>query len=226
MRCRNSCCAKFRNRRHRDPQRRSRDHPRPGRRRPRGLERSDSRPWRRARVGGHPGRRLQSFPTTHRACRTWWTWLAGWSSEAGPRVARAWSLPTGDPGDWWPTTSWSPTAIRRSPESSARPSNEPASVDHVTDGQVLLDRLQDPLVRLPKVVLLEFDLLAIDGLTILRRLQKQAALRRFDVVMLSARTRENDIREAYDLGAVDVIQKPFSPGILVRRLLRIMDADG
>ncbi len=100
------------------------------------------------------------------------------------------------------------------------------SVDHVNDGQVLLDRLQDPLVRLPKVVLLEFDLLSIDGLTILRRLQKQAALRRFDVVMLSARTRENDIREAYDLGAVDVIQKPFAPGILVRRLLRIMDADG
>ncbi len=100
------------------------------------------------------------------------------------------------------------------------------SVDHVMDGQVLLERLQDPLIRLPKVVLLEFDLLAIDGLTILRRLQKQAALRRFDVVMLSARTRENDIRAAYDLGAVDVIQKPFSPGILVRRLLRIMDADG
>jgi CheY-like chemotaxis protein len=99
------------------------------------------------------------------------------------------------------------------------------SVAHVSDGQLLLERLADPDIRLPKLLLLEFDLLSVDGLTVLRRLHRQAALRRFDVVMLSARTREADIRQAYDLGATEVIQKPFSPGILVRRILRIMDVD-
>ncbi|MEE9417161.1 MAG: response regulator, partial [Acidimicrobiales bacterium] len=96
------------------------------------------------------------------------------------------------------------------------------TVDHVPDGQLLLDRLADPQVRLPKLLILEFDLEGIDGLTILRRLQPQAALRRFDVVMLSARTRETDLQQAYDLGVTEVITKPFSPGILLRRLRRIM----
>ncbi len=100
------------------------------------------------------------------------------------------------------------------------------SVAHIADGQVLLERLENPLVRLPRLLLLEFDLLSVDGLTILRRLQRKSALRRFDVVMLSSRTRETDLREAYDLGASEVIQKPFSPGILVRRLLRILEDGG
>ncbi len=99
------------------------------------------------------------------------------------------------------------------------------SVHHVSDGQALLDRLQDPSVRLPKLLLLEFDLLSVDGLTVLRRLRRQAALRRFAVVMLSARTRETDIRQAYDLGVTEVMSKPFSPGILVRRLLRILEIE-
>jgi CheY-like chemotaxis protein len=99
------------------------------------------------------------------------------------------------------------------------------SVAHISDGQLLLERLQSPNVRLPKVLILEFDLLGVDGLTILRRLKRKSALRRFDVVMLSARTREADIRQAYDLGVTEVIAKPFSPGILVRRLLRLMEVE-
>ena len=60
----------------------------------------------------------------------------------------------------------------------------------------------------------------------LRRLHQKGAVRRFDIAMLSSRTRESDIRQAYDLGAAEVIQKPFSPGILARRLLRLVEADG
>lgn len=97
------------------------------------------------------------------------------------------------------------------------------SVEHVVDGQLLLERLRDVTIEPPKMLILEFDLLSVDGLTILRRLNNRAALRRFDVVMLSSRTRESDVRQAYDLGVVDVIEKPFSPGILVRRLKRLLD---
>lgn len=96
------------------------------------------------------------------------------------------------------------------------------AVEHVADGQRLLDRLRDPSLDLPRLVVLDFDLLSVDGLTILRRLDHQGALRRFDVVMLSARTRESDIRQAFDLGVADVIEKPFSPGIVARRLLRLV----
>lgn len=97
------------------------------------------------------------------------------------------------------------------------------TVEHVLDGQVLLERLRDLTMEPPKMLILDFDLLSVDGLTILRRLNSRAALRRFDVVMLSSRTRESDVRQAYDLGVVDVIEKPFSPGILVRRLMRLLN---
>lgn len=99
------------------------------------------------------------------------------------------------------------------------------SVDHIDDGELLLERLRDVTLEPPKLLILEFDLLSVDGLTILRRLAERAALRRLDVVMLSSRTRESDIRQAYDLGVADVIEKPFSPGILVRRLVRILELE-
>lgn len=97
------------------------------------------------------------------------------------------------------------------------------SIEHVSDGQELLDRLRDVRIEPPRLLILEFDMLSVDGLTILRRLSNRAALRRFDVVMLSSRSRESDVRQAYDLGALDVIPKPFSPGILIRRLTRLMN---
>ncbi len=99
------------------------------------------------------------------------------------------------------------------------------TVEHIADGQLLLERLRNPSLASPRLLLLEFDLLSVDGLTILRRLHRQGAVRRFDVVMLSSRTREADIRQAYDLGVIEVIDKPFSPGIVTRRLLRLVEVD-
>ncbi len=94
------------------------------------------------------------------------------------------------------------------------------TVEHLSDGQLLLERLRDPSLEAPRLLVLEFDLLSVDGLTILRRLHRQGATRRFDIVMMSSRTREEDIRQAYDLGVAEIIEKPFSPGIVARRLLR------
>lgn len=96
------------------------------------------------------------------------------------------------------------------------------TVDHIPDGQLLLERLRSSEIDLPKLLILDFDMLSVDGLTVLRQLHRQEALRRFDVVMLATRTRESDIRLAYDLGVADVIQKPFSPGIVARRLKRLL----
>jgi CheY-like chemotaxis protein len=97
------------------------------------------------------------------------------------------------------------------------------TVDRESDGQELLTRLLDPRIPLPRLLLLEFDLATIDGLTVLRRLKPKAALRRFDAMMLSTRTREIDLQQAFDLGASEIVQKPFSPAILVRRVLKLLD---
>jgi DNA-binding response OmpR family regulator len=133
--------------------------------------------------------------------------------------------------DWFPDrSSIADVVIADSDPASAHVVSEALGrcglvVEHVADGQLLLERLRDPSIEPPRLLLLEFDLLSVDGLTILRRLHQQGAVRRFDIAMLSSRTRESDIRQAYDLGVAEVIQKPFSPGILARRLLRLIEAE-
>ncbi len=144
------------------------------------------------------------------------------ATNGGPRVVTA---------DWHPDRRHSADVIVADADPAAARVVSRAlervgfSVDHITDGEVLLERLRDVTLEPPKLLILEFDLLSVDGLTILRRLADRAALRRLDVVMLSSRTRESDVRQAYDLGVADVIEKPFSPGILVRRLLRVLQVE-
>lgn len=75
----------------------------------------------------------------------------------------------------------------------------------------------------PKVVLMEFDLEGIDGVRVLRHLRTSGALGRFRVLMLSSRADEIELREAFSIGAVDVVRKPFAPLILGHRLLRVLD---
>lgn len=142
------------------------------------------------------------------------------SADSAPRVIMA---------DWHPDRVEGADVVVADPDPAAAHVVSRAlervgyTVDHIADGQVLLDRLRDPTRTPPKLLVIEFDLLSVDGLTILRRLSERAILRRLDVVVLSSRQRESDVRQAYDLGVVDVIDKPFSPGILVRRLLRVLE---
>ena len=48
------------------------------------------------------------------------------------------------------------------------------------------------------------------------------ALAKMRVLMVSSRQRESDLRHAFDLGADDVIKKPFPPVLLLQRLGRLM----
>ena len=75
----------------------------------------------------------------------------------------------------------------------------------------------------PQIVLLEFDLEGIDGVRVLRHLRTSGALGRFRVLMLSSRADEIELREAFSIGAIDVVRKPFAPLILGHRLLRVLD---
>ena len=44
------------------------------------------------------------------------------------------------------------------------------------------------------------------------------------VLVLTARIRESELLDALSLGASDVVTKPFSPGLLVHRLRRVMES--
>jgi two-component system, OmpR family, KDP operon response regulator KdpE len=61
-------------------------------------------------------------------------------------------------------------------------------------------------LRRPDIVLLDLGLPGIDGLSVLRRIRREAAT---PVLILSARDQEREKVEALDAGADDYLTKPF-----------------
>jgi two-component system KDP operon response regulator KdpE len=77
-------------------------------------------------------------------------------------------------------------------------------VDDVPDGSTALARWG---ARRPDVVLLDLGLPDLDGLTIIRRIRREATT---PILVLSARGAEATKVEALELGADDYVTKPFS----------------
>jgi DNA-binding response OmpR family regulator len=73
-----------------------------------------------------------------------------------------------------------------------------------------------------KLVLLDWDLPARDGLTVLRGLAADGALAGTRVIMLTARASQREILSALEVGASDHVAKPFSLAVLMQRVQRTL----
>ena len=81
------------------------------------------------------------------------------------------------------------------------------------EGLALIE--QDP----PDLILLDIGLPDLDGLTVLRRIQKERAL---PVIFLTARRRELDEVLGLELGAEDYITKPYNEDVLLARIKTVL----
>jgi DNA-binding response OmpR family regulator len=88
-------------------------------------------------------------------------------------------------------------------------------VEHASDGETAIDRLESSASRFD-LVLLDLMLPGMSGFEWLRRTANH--LRRPPVVVISARDAEVDIVRALDLGAVDYLKKPFGLAELLARV--------
>jgi CheY-like chemotaxis protein len=77
--------------------------------------------------------------------------------------------------------------------------------------------------KLPKLILLELDAMGADGLMILRSLASHGVMSRTKVIVTCARIRDGELREAFELGADDVVVKPFSAVVLSNRIRQVLD---
>jgi DNA-binding response OmpR family regulator len=89
-------------------------------------------------------------------------------------------------------------------------------VEHARDGRSALSHARRGRFAL---VVLDLMLPEIDGLTICRRLRAETDAR---IVMLTARTTEEDRVRGLELGADDYVTKPFSPRELVARVRAVL----
>lgn len=91
------------------------------------------------------------------------------------------------------------------------------SVQVVGDGRAALERCRS---HRPDLAVLDVMMPAVDGLDVCRILRAESPL---PILLLTARTTENDILLGLDIGADDYMTKPYSPRELaarVRALLR------
>ncbi|MBT5073447.1 MAG: phosphate regulon transcriptional regulator PhoB [Kordiimonadaceae bacterium] len=70
----------------------------------------------------------------------------------------------------------------------------------------------------PDLILLDWMLPNLSGIEICRRIRRENSTRNIPVIMLTARSEENDRIRGLDTGADDYITKPFSPRELIARI--------
>ncbi len=74
----------------------------------------------------------------------------------------------------------------------------------------------------PDIVLLDWMLPGGSGLELLRRLKRNDATKDIPVIMLTAKTTEDNVIQGLDVGADDYITKPFAPRELIARIRALM----
>lgn len=74
----------------------------------------------------------------------------------------------------------------------------------------------------PDIVLLDWMLPGGSGLELLRRLKRNDTTRELPVIMLTAKSAEDNVIQGLDVGADDYITKPFAPRELIARIKALM----
>ena len=74
----------------------------------------------------------------------------------------------------------------------------------------------------PDLVLLDLMLPGLDGFTVCRRIREIPALAMVRVIMLTARTQNEDIVRGLECGADDYVTKPFDRAVLLARIHAVL----
>lgn len=68
------------------------------------------------------------------------------------------------------------------------------------------------------VILMDLLMPDIDGLEACRRIREEEHLQHLPIIVITAKTAEEDLQAAYSAGATDYIRKPVIPGELIARV--------
>lgn len=88
------------------------------------------------------------------------------------------------------------------------------------------DALRLAAATKPDLVLLDLMLPGLDGLSVARRIREIGQLADTRIIMVTARTEEEDIVRGLDAGADDYIPKPFSREVLLARVRAVLRRSG
>ena len=92
-------------------------------------------------------------------------------------------------------------------------------VDDAVDGQEALTRIAEAR---PDLVLLDWMLPVMSGIEVCRQLRRRSETRDLPVIMVTARTEDQDAVRGLNTGADDYITKPFSMEALLARMRALL----
>jgi two-component system phosphate regulon response regulator PhoB len=96
-------------------------------------------------------------------------------------------------------------------------------VEEAADGEEALEKITE---RKPDLVLLDWMLPGVSGLEICRQLRRRNSTRELPVIMITARTEEQDAVRGLNTGADDYVTKPFSVDFLLARMRALLRRAG
>jgi len=83
------------------------------------------------------------------------------------------------------------------------------------DGEGALEIVQEEKIDL---ILLDIMMPGIDGFEVCKRLKKDAKTKDIPIIFITAKTDEDSIEKAYDIGGIDYISKPFKAREVLSRI--------
>jgi two-component system phosphate regulon response regulator PhoB len=96
-------------------------------------------------------------------------------------------------------------------------------VEEAADGQEALMRVAEAR---PDLILLDWMLPALSGLEVCRQIRRRPNTRDLPIIMVTARTEDQDAVRALDTGADDYIAKPFAMEALLARIRALLRRSG
>ncbi|CAH2599979.1 Phosphate regulon transcriptional regulatory protein PhoB [Rhodovastum atsumiense] len=96
-------------------------------------------------------------------------------------------------------------------------------VDEAADGQEALTRISEAP---PDLVLLDWMLPVMSGIEVCRQIRRRSETRNLPVIMVTARTEDQDAVRGLNTGADDYITKPFNMDALLARMRALLRRAG
>jgi two-component system phosphate regulon response regulator PhoB len=96
-------------------------------------------------------------------------------------------------------------------------------VEEAADGQEALLRIAETK---PDLILLDWMLPTLSGIEVCRQIRRRPATRDLPIIMVTARTEDQDAVRALDTGADDYIAKPFAMDALLARIRALLRRSG
>lgn len=95
-------------------------------------------------------------------------------------------------------------------------------IEHAENGKVGLEHILEAPDKY-SAVLLDVVMPEMDGIQVLHHMKEASLIEKIPVFLITSEVRDDLTREAYELGVMDVIQKPVTPHIVLRRVNSIVE---